>query len=440
MGQPVRDEQKELALLRTAIDAIPEGFVIYDPEDRLVICNDAYRQLYARSAPAMTVGATFEQILRYGLENGQYPEAGNTTASREAWLAKRLAAHRNTDRRLVQKIGSKTWLQIEERELPGGEIVGIRSDISELVRSRASTDQLGLIIERCDHEVFIVDLDSQKFITVNHGARQNLGYDMAELQGMTPLHINSEYDEKTYGRMLEPLLRGEVDRIEIETRHRRKDGSEYPCSLSVYVDRAEDGDVLVAFGEDLTQHRNMELENARQKRDLDSLVSNLPDILTRATPDLVLTYANDRFAKFLGMPIKDILGRSLVDFAVEENRYPIRAGIAALTPEAPLRYATETIVDAAGRECTIRWSDRGGQPDGAIIEWRAGLRADFGHAAGHDGIRCRYAAGRYHRGYGGGVQRQWGQDRNRAHADAARGPATAGAGAPEPDRQCAEIP
>ena len=38
------------SLLRSAIDTINEAFVLYDPEDRLVLCNDKYRELYAASA------------------------------------------------------------------------------------------------------------------------------------------------------------------------------------------------------------------------------------------------------------------------------------------------------------------------------------------------------------------------------------------------------
>ena len=74
-----------------AIETLADGFVLYDEDDRLVLCNERYRELYALSAPVLVAGARFEDILRYGLERGQYADA---VGREEAWLAERLRAHR----------------------------------------------------------------------------------------------------------------------------------------------------------------------------------------------------------------------------------------------------------------------------------------------------------------------------------------------------------
>jgi PAS domain-containing protein len=38
------------ARLSDAIESIPDGFVLYDAEDRLITCNQAYRDLYCPSS------------------------------------------------------------------------------------------------------------------------------------------------------------------------------------------------------------------------------------------------------------------------------------------------------------------------------------------------------------------------------------------------------
>ena len=43
-------------IFKEAIAALPDGFVIFDRDDRLIACNDAYRQIYAASAPAIRRG------------------------------------------------------------------------------------------------------------------------------------------------------------------------------------------------------------------------------------------------------------------------------------------------------------------------------------------------------------------------------------------------
>src|SRR5690606_34253279 len=59
MSERKRAEQnvaRSEALLRGAIDAVNEAFVLFDPEDRLVMCNQRYREAYPRVAHLMAPG------------------------------------------------------------------------------------------------------------------------------------------------------------------------------------------------------------------------------------------------------------------------------------------------------------------------------------------------------------------------------------------------
>jgi PAS domain-containing protein len=53
-----------------AIEAIPDGFVLFDREDRLVSCNQRYRDLYSPAAAVIQPGVHFQDILRAGLGAG----------------------------------------------------------------------------------------------------------------------------------------------------------------------------------------------------------------------------------------------------------------------------------------------------------------------------------------------------------------------------------
>ena len=50
-----------------AIEAIPDGFVLFDREERLLACNQRYRDMFPDSAPLMVPGTKFEELLRNGL-------------------------------------------------------------------------------------------------------------------------------------------------------------------------------------------------------------------------------------------------------------------------------------------------------------------------------------------------------------------------------------
>jgi len=121
----------ELMRMWSAIEELPDGFVIYDADDRLLMCNEPYRRLYSDSAPAITRGASFEDILRYGLSHGQYADA---LGREEDWLEERLSAHRSAEQEMEQQLGDGRWLRIYERALSDGGRVGLRIDITEAKR------------------------------------------------------------------------------------------------------------------------------------------------------------------------------------------------------------------------------------------------------------------------------------------------------------------
>ena len=58
-----------------ALDVVPEGLAILDADDRYVLWNKRYAELYTDSFDAIAPGMSFEEVLRFGLARGQYPEA-----------------------------------------------------------------------------------------------------------------------------------------------------------------------------------------------------------------------------------------------------------------------------------------------------------------------------------------------------------------------------
>ncbi|RID92413.1 response regulator [Gemmobacter lutimaris] len=120
-----------------AIEAIPDGFVLFDREDRLMVCNQHYRDLYAESAPAMVPGASFEAILRYGLEQGQYPEAAGRE---EDWIEERLALRESASVDFEQAIAGGRWLRVIDKETPDGGRVGLRVDITRVREQQAALE------------------------------------------------------------------------------------------------------------------------------------------------------------------------------------------------------------------------------------------------------------------------------------------------------------
>ena len=139
MRRLVERAQKAETRLVDAVEALPDGFVLYDAEDRMVLCNQRYKEIYAESAPAMVPGATFEEVIRYGVAHGQYPEAAGWE---EDWIAERLERHFNPGGPIEQELPGDRWLRIQERRTREGGLVGFRVDITMLKRQRREMARL----------------------------------------------------------------------------------------------------------------------------------------------------------------------------------------------------------------------------------------------------------------------------------------------------------
>lgn len=129
-----RQAARDQARLADAIEVIPAGFILFDAEHRLVTCNSKYRDLYDRTADLLTPGVSAADLVRIGVERGQYEIGG---AAPGAWAEARLLRHYGEMGRHEQRLGDGRWIQVEERRTAEGGIVGIRVDITAAKRREA---------------------------------------------------------------------------------------------------------------------------------------------------------------------------------------------------------------------------------------------------------------------------------------------------------------
>jgi PAS domain S-box-containing protein len=123
-----RSEQR----LSDAIETISEGFSLYDAEDRLVICNKAYGDLLYPGMGTPTPGTPYETLIRSAAEQGLVEDAKGRV---EAWVAERLARHRQAGEAHVQRRSDGRWIHINERRTAEGGTVAVYTNITEIKRA-----------------------------------------------------------------------------------------------------------------------------------------------------------------------------------------------------------------------------------------------------------------------------------------------------------------
>ncbi len=131
-GRAEDERARAAQTLERALESMSDGFVMFDPADRLIACNSRYRDFYRISAPFIQPGTTFEEIMREGALRGQYPQAGDDI---EAFLAESKAFHLGNQPPMERLLPDGRWVLITERRTPDGGTVGIRTDITALKRA-----------------------------------------------------------------------------------------------------------------------------------------------------------------------------------------------------------------------------------------------------------------------------------------------------------------
>ena len=120
------DRSREL--LENAIESMAEMFVLWDAEDRLVMCNERFREINRRVAETTNPGTPFERHVRAALAEGLYPDADGREAD---WLDERIRRHRTPGPAFELARQDGRWILIHEQRLASGNIVTISTDITE---------------------------------------------------------------------------------------------------------------------------------------------------------------------------------------------------------------------------------------------------------------------------------------------------------------------
>jgi signal transduction histidine kinase/DNA-binding response OmpR family regulator len=110
-----------------AIETLPDGFVLFDREERLLAFNQRYRAMFPDSADAMIPGVPFEDLLRHGLRQGHVPEA---VGREEEWLAERMQQMRTANGVTECQLADGRWIEEHDHRTPDGGRVGVRRDVT----------------------------------------------------------------------------------------------------------------------------------------------------------------------------------------------------------------------------------------------------------------------------------------------------------------------
>ncbi|WP_323786438.1 PAS domain S-box protein [Thalassovita sp.] len=248
------------ATYRGILESLDETYYRADQQGRILMISPSCQEMFGYSADDL-VGESVQKL--YYNPDGRphflqsLREQGGHIRNYPAWLR--------------HKDGHAIFVETNARFIvdDSGEILGVEGTVRDVTERREAEEintRLGRIIEDSINEVYVFGGEDLNFISVNRGARKNLGYSMQDLKGTSPFDIMPTYSRQDFLDLIQPLRDGHVRGLEFEAEHQRKDGSTYDVQIHLQVSRTETSPIFFAIVEDTTERKATEMRLARAQK------------------------------------------------------------------------------------------------------------------------------------------------------------------------------
>jgi PAS domain S-box-containing protein len=275
-----KKSEEKLQFFKTLVDQTQDAIFI--------VCPDTGRFVEVNEQAGRALGYTREELLAMKVSDIEMslPDKPGLVSLKEKI---RKQGNILFDGKLRCKDGSCIPVEINIRQVVLQDceyIIASARDVTDKLQARRHTSDLAKIVEDSLNEVYIFDAETFLFLVVNQGARENLGYSMEELQNLTPLDIKPEYTLNSLKALVQPLVAGAIQRLELFTFHKRKDGSFYPVEIHLQVSTYAEKQVFTAIILDITQRKRSEDELQNYQENLAKLVDERTEKLAGKTREL----------------------------------------------------------------------------------------------------------------------------------------------------------
>ncbi|MFT5523282.1 MAG: two-component system sensor kinase FixL [Pirellulaceae bacterium] len=280
-----RDDRDHVAArLQAIMNTAVEGIISIDDQGIIESLNSAAEVLFGYTE-AELVGRNVKMLMPspYQEEHDGYLENYRKTGEKKIIGSGREVTGRRKDGTIFPLELSVSEVQLTNKRV----FTGFVRDLTERHRSEEIERSLGRIVEDSLNEIFIFDFETLKFVQVNRGARENLGYSMKELRDLTPVDIKPEFTKELFAELVVPLNTGKEEQLIFETVHRRKDGSRYDVRIHLQSARFQGRSCYVAIVLDVTELKKTQGDLARLNEELERRVELRTQQLREAQEQLV---------------------------------------------------------------------------------------------------------------------------------------------------------
>ncbi len=289
-----------------AIENISEGFSLYDSEDRIILCNSKFRDLYGYSEKDAAPGTPVKRLLEMDLERGIIAPG---TMGLDA-LHLRTDDFGEADNTIEMPLADGRWVQIRDRETAGGGTVSIHADISDRKRAEQEMadkeDQLRVILDNLPGGVRYVD-KNKKYIFFNsqYSNLYDFPGDLIKIGESNRVENLYQANRGDFGPGdPEELVEKWLSEFPVDAKPQRWERTTV-LGKTLQVDTAPDpSGGVVNIVTDITQQQKAAKEIERQKGIIETVLESVGQGISMFDENLDLTTCNAQYASLLDFPIE----------------------------------------------------------------------------------------------------------------------------------------
>lgn len=291
-----------LSLLQATLDSTTDGILVVDKFGRITNYNKQFKVMFGHTDTTLESGedaAAIESVLCQLKDPDQF-------------LSKIKYLYNHPESESFDTIELKDERVIERfscsQKLDGKPIGRVWSFRDVTVRKKAE-EQLNLMvhaIKNINESISITDTNDH-ILFVNAAFLKTYGYSEEELIGQDISIVRSSKNDPEVINLILPKTAETGWQGEIF--NRRKDGSDFPISLSTTVIKNEDGEIIgmVGVAVDITDRKQAEEKLLQSELKYRDLIETMPDGVYRSTPEGKFVEVNPAMVKMLGYDSKEEL-------------------------------------------------------------------------------------------------------------------------------------
>jgi PAS domain S-box-containing protein len=319
--QALRDREKTDSRVIAALDQASDMVVLFDPEDRIVFSNSAWREFNSDVAWATKPGATYEQFIHALTNHGLVPDA---IGREEEWIAWRLERHRNPRGPFETPTRKDKWISINEQVLEDGSTILVIRDVTERIRAeqliRTQNERFNVALENIPGGICVYDKHHRLVVSNSN---------FAEMYGVAPnqLKPGMTMKEVMEQRITLGIYAGETpeqyihDRLKWVTR--RKPGFKTETlndgrTVQITQQPLEDGGWL-SIHEDVSERVRAEKALRQSEAQLRAVLDNSPFCVNLKDRKGRYLFANQEYKDWWGQK-GEMIGKTLEQVSPEPQR------------------------------------------------------------------------------------------------------------------------